>query len=151
MALCGIAASSSPVSAAASSSPVSTIRIILPLIGLGFAVIVNAAGWFFGLLSIKAYVERLSGDRSRGGCDAAGGNCKRPAAIFPRWPGAGPPSPNNLKDSSGDRRAPVEWQLCRGRCLLRVRKPTQEQTYRRRYSASAARAHPHLTWVVSPN
>ncbi len=43
MALSGITASSSPVSAAASSSPVTTIRIILPLIGLGFAVIVNAA------------------------------------------------------------------------------------------------------------
>ncbi len=54
MALSGIGASSGPVSTAASSSPVSTIRIILPLIGLGFAVIVNAA-WigFLGYCLLK--------------------------------------------------------------------------------------------------
>lgn len=54
MALFRIAFSTSSVGTAASSSPVSAIRNFLPLIGLGFAVIVNAA-WvgFLGFCLLK--------------------------------------------------------------------------------------------------
>ena len=91
MALCGIAASSSPVSAAASSSPVSTIRIILPLIGLGFAVIVNAAwigflGYFLLKLDRRASVRRSITRRLRCRGRELQATCGHFSKVARSWP-----------------------------------------------------------------